>query len=67
MAVLLISDVARKVGICSDTIRSYCRQGLLSPIRDSSGRRLFTDSDVARVRAIYLDNKTRRPTMAAMA
>jgi DNA-binding transcriptional MerR regulator len=64
MVPLLISDVARKVGISSDTIRSYDRLGLLSPIRDSSGRRLFTEADVTRVRQIYLDNMTRRPSMA---
>jgi DNA-binding transcriptional MerR regulator len=64
MALLLISDVARKVGISPDTIRSYDRRGLLSPIRDSSGRRLFTEDDVTRVREIYLDNMTRRPAMA---
>jgi DNA-binding transcriptional MerR regulator len=66
MALLLISDVAAKVGISPDTIRSYCRQGLLSPLRDSSGRRLFTHDDVPRIRDIYLANKARRPSMAVL-
>jgi DNA-binding transcriptional MerR regulator len=66
MKLYLVSDVAEQIGISADTIRSYCRQGLLSPIRDSTNRRLFTDDDVLRIRAIYLDNMTRRPAMAAM-
>lgn len=64
MKLYLVSDVAEQIGISADTIRSYCRQGLLFPIRDSTNRRLFTDDDVLVIRAIYRDNMTRRPAMA---
>jgi hypothetical protein len=60
----LIQSAAEKAGVSVDTIRSYCRQGLLDPERDSAGRRLFTKDDIKRIREIYLDNMTRRPTLA---
>ena len=59
MKLFLVSDVAEQVGISADTVRNYCRQGLLTPDRDSSGRRLFTEADVRRIREIYLDNMSR--------
>ena len=59
MTLFLVSDVAEQVGISADTVRNYCRQGLLTPDRDSSGRRLFTEADVRRIREIYLDNMSR--------
>ena len=57
----LTASIAEAADVCPDTVRNYCRTGLLNPIRDSSGRRLFTDEDVKRIRAIYLDNISRRP------
>ena len=42
-----MSQVATKLGISKDTIRYYEIEGLLPPIdRDSSGRRVFSESDV---------------------
>jgi hypothetical protein len=49
-------SAARQTAACPEPIRVYCRQGLLDPERDSAGRRLFTDSDIQRVREIYLGN-----------
>jgi len=60
----LIQSAAEAAGVSVDTIRSYCRQGLLSPERDSAGRRLFTDEDIQRIREIYLDNMARRPSLS---
>ena len=60
----LIQSAADKARVSVDTIRSYCRQGLLDPERDSAGRRLFTDSDIQRIREIYLENITRRPSLS---
>jgi DNA-binding transcriptional MerR regulator len=60
----LIQSAADKAGVSVDTIRSYCRQGLLRPERDSAGRRLFTEADITRIREIYLDNMARRPSLA---
>jgi len=61
----LTGAIAREANVCPDTVRNYCRDGHLSPIRDTSGRRLFTDNDVKRIRAIYQDNLTRRPAKEA--
>ena len=66
MKLFLVSDVAEQVGISADTVRNYCRRGLLAPLRDSSGRRLFTHADVRRVREIYLDNMARRALPAGV-
>ena len=56
----LITSAAEQAAVCPDTIRNYCRLGLLKPARDSSGRRLFTDADIRRIREIYLDNMARK-------
>jgi DNA-binding transcriptional MerR regulator len=58
--VYLIGRAAQRAGISPETARGYCRRGLLSPVRDSSGRRLFDNSDIRRLREIYLDNMSRR-------
>jgi DNA-binding transcriptional MerR regulator len=60
----LIQSAADQVGISVDTVRSYGRQGLLNPERDSAGRRLSTESDIQRIREIYLDNMTRRSSLS---
>ena len=61
MPYLLTQALAEQADVCAGTVREYCRQGLLDPIKDSSGRRLFTEADVRRVREIYLENMARRP------
>ena len=60
----LIRSAADQAGVSVDTIRSYCRQGLLDPERDSAGRRLFTAVEIQRIREIYLENMTRRPSLS---
>ena len=62
MKMYLIGAAAAGAGVSTGTARSYCRQGLLDPVRDSSGRRLFSEDDIRRLREIYLDNATRRRT-----
>ena len=59
----LIQSAANKADVSVDTVRSYCRQKLLSPERDSADRRLFTEGDIRRIREIYLENMTRRPSL----
>ena len=56
----LIGRASQRAGICPETARKYCREGLLNPQRDSSGRRLFSDDDILKMRQIYLDNMSRR-------
>ena len=64
MPFYLIRSVADQVGLAPETIRSYCNRGLLTPIRDSSGRRLFTEEDIERIREICLEKMARRPLYA---
>jgi predicted site-specific integrase-resolvase len=61
MPYLLTQALADEANVCAGTVRDYCRQGHLNPIRDSSGRRLFTQADVNKVRRIYLENTARMP------
>lgn len=59
----LIGRAARLARISPETVRAYCRQGLLDPLRDSAGRRLFTDRDVETLKEIFRHNteRTRLP------
>jgi DNA-binding transcriptional MerR regulator len=45
-----ISAAARKAGVAGVTLQDYDRRGIIHPQRDSAGQRLFTDTDIARVR-----------------
>lgn len=53
----LIRRAAERAGISPDTARAYCRRGLIDPITDSAGRRLFTDADVKRLQEIFRRNR----------
>ena len=56
----LIAAAAERAGVCVGTVRMYCLRGQLQPTLDSSGRRLFVDADIDRIRAIYRENLSRR-------
>jgi DNA-binding transcriptional MerR regulator len=49
---MTIQRAAEQAGLSPGTLRSYERDGLITPQRDSSGRRVFTLVDVDRVRRI---------------
>jgi DNA-binding transcriptional MerR regulator len=50
---LRIGELSRRTGVATDTLRAWERRyGLLSPGRSEAGYRLYTDADVARVRAM---------------
>ena len=57
----LIGEAAKQAGLSPQTVRDYCRRGLVDPIRDSAGRRLFTDQHVTQIREVYLEQMTRAP------
>jgi len=61
MDLMTIASAAQKAGVSVDSIRNYCRMGLLDPMRDSAGRRLFTATDVERIKEIYAHNVARCP------
>jgi len=48
---LTISVAARVVNRSATTLRLWERRGLLSPVRDSSGRRLYRQQDVLKAAA----------------
>jgi DNA-binding transcriptional MerR regulator len=45
-----ISAAARLSECAEATLRDYERRGIVHPIRDSAGRRLFGDDDIAAAR-----------------
>lgn len=49
---LLIGTVAERGGVATSAIRYYEELGLIAPVGRESGRRLFAESAVNRVRAI---------------
>jgi DNA-binding transcriptional MerR regulator len=49
---LTIQRAAEEAGLSPGTLRSYERDGLISPQRDSVGRRVFTLIEVAQARRI---------------
>lgn len=54
-----ISAAARRCGVAERTLRAYERAGIITPQRDSANRRLFSESDIAKVRA-HRASKVRR-------
>lgn len=53
-----IRDAARIIGIPATTIRYYDKEGLLMVQRSDSGRRVFTDNDLAMMRVIECPKST---------
>lgn len=47
-----ISVVAKLVGVHAQTLRYYEREGLVSPSRSSGNIRLYSTSDISRIREI---------------
>ena len=47
-----IGPAARRVDRSEGTLRDWERRGLIKPIRDSLGRRLYTDADIEMMRAL---------------
>lgn len=45
-----ISEAARRIGCCEDTLRDYDKKGIVQPARDSAGRRIFSEDDLKAAR-----------------
>ncbi len=45
-----LSAAARALGVAESTLRSYSEAGIVKPLRDTAGRRLFSESDLAAAR-----------------
>lgn len=48
-----ISDLAEQFGVTTRTIRYYEELGLLTPSRTEGGRRIYTGSDVTRLKLVF--------------
>lgn len=57
---MAIADAAREAGLTPGTLRLYQRLGFINPQRDSTGRRLFTASDVALAKRISVERRAAR-------
>jgi DNA-binding transcriptional MerR regulator len=58
-----IGDVARELGIHSETIRRLERQGVIpKPQRDGIGRRFYDDDTIAVLRARYAPRREEQPS-----
>lgn len=45
------THAAQAVGIAVETLAYYERIGVIKPMRDSNGRRLYTKADIAKMKA----------------
>jgi DNA-binding transcriptional MerR regulator len=57
------SAAARLIGVCEETLRKYVDDGIVKAMRDSNGRRLFSDADVATAKR-YRASRSRGPKYA---
>lgn len=46
-----ITPAASAVGVSVQTLRLYETRGIVQPVRDSSGRRLYSEADIERAKA----------------
>ena len=58
-----IGQAAKRAGVSTKTIRNYEKAGLIDPLRDTSGRRLFTDDEILLIRRINEGNRERYPLL----
>ncbi|MBF4769341.1 MerR family transcriptional regulator [Nocardioides agariphilus] len=61
-----VGEAARSIGVSDGTIRLWEQQGLVHPVRDSSGRRQFSQTDLDRLRKIAWWRRVRGLNAAAI-
>ncbi|OLC55813.1 MAG: hypothetical protein AUH85_08205 [Chloroflexi bacterium 13_1_40CM_4_68_4] len=64
--VYVISVAANLAGVHPRTLRIYEEEGLLQPVRTPTNIRLYSDDDIARVRAIRYLTQRRRVNLAGV-
>jgi DNA-binding transcriptional MerR regulator len=57
---MTIQKAAEQAGLSPGTLRTYERDGLITPQRDSTGRRVFTLVDVDQVRRVAAERRAGR-------
>ena len=50
MSLFTTSKAAARAEVSADTMRRYADAGIIKPLRDSSGRRLFSEADIERAK-----------------
>lgn len=58
---MTIGSVGRSVGLCVETLRALERRGIVTPKRDSTGRRIFDDEDIKKIRAYLARRHSKTP------
>lgn len=61
-----ISTLAKLVGVSPDTLRMYEREGLIIPYKKESNHRLYSQSDIERVKCIRNAIKERKMNLAGI-
>lgn len=56
-----ISDVAQLLGITAHTLRYYEKEGIIAPIRNANGDRVYNDSNLAWLRFVMRLKQTQMP------
>lgn len=54
-----ISEVARLLGVCTDTLRNWEKDGKVFPTRTLGNHRRFSNAEVARIKGL-MENKALR-------
>lgn len=55
--VVLIGSACRETGLCPDTIRGLELKGIVLPQRDDSGRRLYCQEDIKRIKRYLIEKE----------
>lgn len=55
-----ISGAARQVPCPENYLRVLEKRGVITPVRDNTGRRIFSDSEIAAARAYLARNSGRK-------
>ncbi|MDO4626528.1 MAG: MerR family transcriptional regulator [Pasteurellaceae bacterium] len=56
-----IQEFSQLIGLTSDTLRYYEKEGLVKPVRDASGHRDYSEQDIEWVKMILRLKETRMP------
>jgi len=56
-----ISDVAKLLGVTAYTLRYYEKEGIIAPIRNTNGERVYDDSNLAWLRFVMRLKQTKMP------
>lgn len=58
---MFIGEFSDRTGLSADTLRYYEKEGLIKPVRDSGGRRDYSESDIKWVEFIIRLKETGMP------